>query len=59
MCAAPCSSGEARLAGGNVAIEGRVEVCVNSEWVTVCDVSWDSVDAGVICGQLGYLQSGQ
>ena len=59
MITAPCSRGQVRLAGGNVANEGRVEICMNNEWGTVCDDSWGSNDATVVCRQLGYLAQGQ
>ena len=51
----PCSEGDIRLAGGRQRTEGRVEVCSNRVWGTVCDGgNWDSRDATVVCRQLHY-----
>ena len=47
-----------RLNGGNIEQEGRVEVCVNGVWGSICDYGWDKTDAHVICKQLGYAELG-
>lgn len=49
-----CTNGDLRLVGGNSPLEGRVEICYYNQWGTVCDNSWGSLDARVVCGQLGY-----
>ena len=49
-----CSNGEIRLEGGSSLYEGRVEICRNQQWGTVCDNSWTNVDATVVCRHLGY-----
>lgn len=49
-----CSNGELRLVGGDVANEGRVEICFNNRWGTVCHDHWSGLDAVVVCSQLGY-----
>ena len=57
--AAPCTTGQVQLAGGNIPNEGRVEICISTNvWSTVCDDSWSSVDATVVCQQLGYSTQG-
>ena len=55
---ANCSNGEIRLVGGSGPHEGRVEICINEAWGTVCSTSWDTDDANVVCKQQGYLPIG-
>ena len=52
-----CTSGSIRLNGGTIDKEGRVEVCVNGVWGSICDDGWDTTDAVVVCWQLGYSNS--
>ena len=55
---APCTPGQLRLVGGIIPNEGRVEICLNHEWGTVCDNTWGGAQASVVCRQLGYPAQG-
>ena len=49
-----CVNGNVRLVGGSDVSEGRVEICMDQQWGTICHDLWDEPDARVICRQLGY-----
>ncbi|XP_064397189.1 deleted in malignant brain tumors 1 protein-like isoform X2 [Halichondria panicea] len=48
-----CTDGEIRLVDGSTDREGRVEVCANRRWRTVCTGSQEL--AGAFCSQMGYI----
>ena len=54
----PCSNGDIRLAGRSAVNEGRVEICYQNQWGTVCDDGWDIFEAKIVCSQLGYPSIG-
>ncbi|XP_019850360.1 PREDICTED: neurotrypsin-like [Amphimedon queenslandica] len=57
-CFLACFTGEVRLANGTTANQGRVEICINGVWGTVCDDDWNYNNARVVCRQLGYNTDG-
>ncbi len=48
-----CSTGDVRLAEGATPSEGRIELCSDDYWRSICSEGWDVEDASVVCQQLG------
>ena len=48
-----CTTGNIRL-NETASLEGRVEICINNAWGTICNNHFSSSDATVICTHLGY-----
>ena len=47
-----CISGDVRLANSSNNIEGRVEICTEGMWVSVCDRNWRRFETRLFCKQL-------
>ena len=54
-----CSDGDVRLTAGPIWKEGRVEVCQNNTWWSLCNEGFDENAATAICKQLykGFFNS--
>ncbi|XP_077977747.1 uncharacterized protein LOC144433313 [Glandiceps talaboti] len=48
-----------RFIGGGVPYAGRVDIYLDREWGTICDIGWDDIDAEVVCTELGYPFGGK
>ena len=53
-----CTEGEARLVNGPSANKGRVEICIDQSWATVCSSGFGHEESRVVCRQLGYQRYG-
>ena len=49
-----CSNGDVRLINGTTLSEGRVEICYDGVWGSVCDSGWSYWDAAIVCLQLNF-----
>ena len=54
-----CTNGEVRLVDGDSHLDGRVEICYEGIWGTVCSDHWGSSEVAVVCRQLGFSSSGK
>ena len=53
-----CSNGDIRLVSGTTDLEGRLEICINKVWGTVCSQGFTADDAEVVCTQLNLPFNG-
>ena len=53
-----CNEGDVRLVDGTET-DGRVEVCLEGQWIPVCDTGFDFAAVEVVCGQLGFNAVGK
>ena len=62
-----CSDGDVRLVGGTSSNEGRVEICINQAWGSICYSTyrytwrntWNINEGKVVCRHLGQQPLGR
>ena len=50
---ANCTDGDMRLVANSSELEGRVEICINNAWGSVCSEAFGLHEAEVVCGHVG------
>ena len=58
LVSANCEEGAVSLKDGDITQEGRIEVCANNIWGSICGDGFDFSDAYVVCKELGLGVSG-
>ena len=53
-----CTSGEVQLVDGKSKYEGRLEVCYEGSWTSLCSSGVNSHVAAVVCRQLNFTTIG-
>ena len=53
-----CTEGDVRLVDGPSANKGRLEVCIDQNWATVCNSGFGTEEGRAACAQLGYQRYG-
>ena len=53
-----CTSGDLRI-NGTLSLAGRLEVCFNNTWGTVCADGFGPQEAVVACRQMGFSDAGK
>ena len=53
-----CKDGELRLHTTSAASGGRLDICYDGIWGSVCNEMWTATDARVACNQLGLPLAG-
>ena len=48
--------GALSLVSGSNDMEGRIEICYEEQYGTICDRGFNAQIASIVCGQLGFSQ---
>ena len=56
--AGSCIDGQTRLVDGPTFYEGRLEVCMDNQWLSVCDAGFSSATAYEVCNSRLLLFGG-
>ena len=49
-----CNDWDLRVMDGASVREGRVEICFNNAWGTICNENYGVTDARILCSQLNF-----